>query len=216
MFESSSDASVTFVIDKNMAQKLTEATTSRSVSRSLSPEIMDGLYLEISLNGGYNETKTVPVEENTVVKFENIPVGINLYAEASAYKTENGQKIVFYEGKSENVTIRAGENSISLAMRKTDDEEVWSVKIYVSANGDNELNDGSKNSPLASIDAAIRKMDDADKNYTIIVDGIIEGAQTISDTDNNSILAKSVTITGKNTLVNNIPQDVLRGIGNED
>ena len=95
-FEPSDGANVSFTIDKTMAQKISEEAgvrlVGRSAARSLTADEMQGLYFEITLNGSYQDSKTVPVTENATITFENVPVGSSIYARGLAYKTDAGKK----------------------------------------------------------------------------------------------------------------------------
>ncbi len=95
----------------------------KTAFRSLTEEEKEGLYVEIKLKGGYTAKETLFLAEETKAVFEEIPIGTKLYAEASAYKIENDERIIFYTGKSEEITIQEGENPISLKMRKAEVEE---------------------------------------------------------------------------------------------
>ena len=107
-------------------------------------------------------------------------------------------------------------------MRKAGSYEIDnSIKIYVSATGSDESGDGTQENPLASIAAAVALMDNENEDYTIFVDGMLGrsfnseklcAGQFIAEveaveTENWSykkkspILAKSITLRGKNSLV---------------
>ena len=55
--------------------------------------------------------------------FTDIPAETKVYAEATAYKIENDGKQILYTGRSEEITIQEGENSLSLVMKKTESVE---------------------------------------------------------------------------------------------
>lgn len=122
-FEPSDGANVSFTIDKTMAQKISEEAgvrlAGRSAARSLTADEMQGLYFEITLNGSYQDSKTVPVTENATITFENVPVGFSIYARGLAYKTDAGKKLGLYEGQSETIIVSDGTNALSLALRRS-------------------------------------------------------------------------------------------------
>ena len=122
-FEPSEGANVSFTIDKTMAQKISEEAgvrlAGRSAARSLTADEMQGLYFEITLNGSYQDSKTVPVAENATITFENVPVGSSIYARGLAYKTDTEKKLVLYEGQSETIIVSGGTNALSLALRRS-------------------------------------------------------------------------------------------------
>ena len=130
LFEADVTGSVTFCIDAVTEGIITEAASTQPAARSLTAEDIpiedtsDGLYFDISLKGEIKVQKTLSVVEGASVTFENIPVGTELWAEGTAYrteKTESGteQRVVFYSGKSENIKVRAGKNTLSLLMKKS-------------------------------------------------------------------------------------------------
>ena len=211
-------ASLCFVMDESIVQKISAEADVRnypSSSRSISAEEMDGLFFEVNLRGAEKRTKTVPVVKNAEIRFENIPVGSVLYAEAVAYSVDDGKKTVLYEGKSDSVRIEGGENFLAISLRKV------SIKIYVSATGSDESGDGTQENPLASIAAAVALMDNENEDYTIFVDGMLGrsfnseklcAGQFIAEVEaveteywsykkKSPILAKSITLRGKNPLV---------------
>lgn len=86
--------------------------------------------------------------------------------------------------------------------------------LYVSATG-SDSNDGlTLSTALASISAAVSKMNDPSKDYTIYLNGEVTGPQYIKDTSTTQkIQAGSIRIEGKNTSNNMsyLPTDILNG-----
>ena len=118
LLDGGKEASVTFTIDKATASKIAGAASSRSTARALTAGEMEGLFFDIELKGGYAAKETLPVTEGASVTFTDIPAETKVYAEATAYKIENDEKQILYTGRSEEITIQEGENSLSLVMRK--------------------------------------------------------------------------------------------------
>ncbi len=90
------------------------------------------------------------------------------------------------------------------------------TNLYVASieNGGSDNNDGlSASTPLASLQAAMNKMDDISKDYIVTLDGELLGAQTISDPKNGRIQANSIKLTAKNasSYVSTEPKDLLNG-----
>ncbi|MBQ9205138.1 MAG: InlB B-repeat-containing protein [Treponema sp.] len=123
LFENSGAGRITFSIDGETADKIFLASQSRAAARTLTAEEMEGLYFEIDLKGDYTAKKTLPVMEGATAVFDDIPVGISLYAEGSAYRVTDGEKVILYTGRSEEITIQEGKNSLSLVMKKTEPAE---------------------------------------------------------------------------------------------
>ena len=128
LFEANDTGSVTFRIDGKMAEKITEASSrsarsARAADDTALPQT-EGLFMEVSLTGGYTASKTLPVTKGATVVFDDIPVGARVSATASAYKTVQGepsddtdtQKIILYTGTSEEIKIKEGKNYLSLFM----------------------------------------------------------------------------------------------------
>ena len=218
-------ASVTFCIDGAMAQKIAEETgeslpeTDSFSSRAV--PVSEGLYVDISLKGGFEASQTIPIFDGATAVFAGIPVGTELYAETSVYKPNKNKRIAFYTGTSEKITIHEGENQLDITLEKANpqddpsqgepsqddpsqDEPVFSTTIFVSSTGSDETGNGTEEKPLGSISAATGRMKDANLDYTIFVDGEISGGQMLtatlsSDSTNKTAtaFAKSVTICGK-------------------
>jgi len=75
------------------------------------------LFLDVALKGGFLAQQTAPLLDNgTSISFEEIPEGVSVFAEASAYEKVGDEKNILYTGKSESVIINEGENIISLVM----------------------------------------------------------------------------------------------------
>lgn len=90
------------------------------------------------------------------------------------------------------------------------------TNLYVASieNGGSDNNDGlSASTPLASLQAAMNKMDDISKDYIVTLNGELFGAQTISDPANGRILANSIKLSAKNTAsyTDSEPKDLLNG-----
>lgn len=126
LFEKDDSASLAFFIDKAMVSKIRETASlteisSRSASRALTDE-NDEFFLDLSLKGGYEAEKTLPVTEGATATFSDIPVGTSVYVSGVAYRLqtegEKEVKTLYYAGESEKITIHAGDNSVSLRLKK--------------------------------------------------------------------------------------------------
>ena len=76
------------------------------------------LYLELSIKGDFNSTRTLSLAEGSSVVFEQIPVGSQIYAHVIAYDSADENSTALYEGRSETITIKSGENSLSISLKK--------------------------------------------------------------------------------------------------
>ncbi|MCR4924664.1 MAG: hypothetical protein K5917_00080, partial [Clostridiales bacterium] len=206
---------VSFSIDAKMNEKIREAAAllcqqnagafsfdqEESVDDQQSE---DGSFLTLDLKGDYSATKIVKVEKEQTVNFDAVPVDSVVWVEATAYQMANGQKTLLYTGKSQSITVAAGQNKLSLTMKRAsqgdsgqDDEseqeaepepepepepQTVYVEIYVSASGQNydatDYNQGSEDQPFKTLYDAEQKiiaLNDASANYKILVDGEITG-----------------------------------------
>lgn len=99
------------------------------------------MYLDISVisvQGDYQENRTLPLEQELTIVFDDIPIDTVVYVTASAYiieKNKNGtqKKTEFYNGKSRRLTIQEGINRINLLLNKNSFISV-SVKIITDIN----------------------------------------------------------------------------------
>ncbi len=138
LFENSGTGRITFRIDGETADKIAQESQSRAAARTLTAEEMEGLCFEIELKGDYAAKKTLPVTEGATAVFDDLPVGISLYAEGSAYRGTDGEKVILYTGRSEEITIHEGENSLSLVMKKIESTEPEPTEYTITF----ELNGG--------------------------------------------------------------------------
>ena len=104
---------VSFFFSGELASKMKNAS-SRTASND---EVGGGLFLDVALKGGFLAQQTAPLLDNgSSISFEEIPEGVSVFAEASAYEKVGDEKNILYTGKSESVIINEGENIISLVM----------------------------------------------------------------------------------------------------
>ena len=132
--------SVSFCIGDGVYSKI-------SASRAADENTEGEYYLQVSLNGGYSEEKTMPIHENTIraiMTFGDIPEGAEVWAYALIYKVFNGEKEYILEGTSEEITIAEGENALSITMTsyKGGGNKIGS-KTRPTAVGDIVFSDGS-------------------------------------------------------------------------
>ena len=185
---SSERASLSFTITGELAERLNSASSSRSATLADS-----GLYLDIALEGDYEDEKTISVSEGSTVKFENIPTGLSVYATAQAYEMDGGERFVFYEGESEKITIQEGENALSLFLQKVESDI---IRLYINETIGTEAGDGSKAKPFKTLAQACHEITDATKTYWFIVDGTLTGTQMLCNEIDN-MAGKAIVLKGK-------------------
>lgn len=213
-------ASVTFQLPKEVTQKISTAT--RSAGENTSDTDIPESFLELSLKGGYEATQTVKLTDITTVTFTEIPIGIEVWAEALIYKSENNEKRTLYTGSSDSILVTEGENKLTLKLKKSgsanteeEDPPITYIDIYVSATGDDINGDGiTMDTAFKTINRACEEIiavGHAEENYKILVSGNcnLDSTATIP-VELTSEHAKSILIDGATgTDADGVPQDVL-------
>lgn len=88
-------------------------------SRSATDTKNEFSFLEVMLKGDYEALQTVKIENGKAsISFLNIPLGIQVWAEASIYVISGEEKQILYKGKSATVTITAGDNALIIPMKQ--------------------------------------------------------------------------------------------------
>lgn len=185
-FDNQNTASVVFEIPDKFTNKV-NTRESRQILPNTSRDSLaledENFYFDIALKGGFEDSKTILLGKEKRFSFDDIPVGSELWAEAEIYKNEADSKVTLYTGKSEVITVVAGENQLALKLEKSDSEnqdssepEIIYVDIYATARtlAANELCDGSEEAPFATIADAlayITDLDNSEENYKIITSG---------------------------------------------
>ena len=171
--EGNDEASVTFTIDRATASKIAKAASSRSAARAPTSEETAGLYLDIALKGDYTASKTIAVAEGSVAQFDTIPVGVELYAEAVAYRVnDSGDKsrTILYTGKSETIKINPGMNYVELLLDGT-----GSLGVTVTIPAQNDLNLTCTTEEDSFIfSAVLQESSSSEKEYLWFVDGVAQ------------------------------------------
>ena len=73
---------------------------------------------EFSIKGDFNSTRTLSLATGSSVVFEQIPGGSQIYAHVISYDSADENSTALYEGRSETITIKSGENSLSVSLKK--------------------------------------------------------------------------------------------------
>ena len=120
MLEREEGARVSYKLDSKTIEKIRETAESESYSRRGRGVDTDSstFSMEVSVHGDYNKTLTSTISTETEVAFDGIPVGSNIYVEASIYTQTDGEKEYFYKGRSKNFTVRAGENQVVFVLKR--------------------------------------------------------------------------------------------------
>ena len=119
-FKTQRESSVTFNLDKETVSKILESSIKySSSSRAAGRAAVSDLFIDVSLCGDFEQTKTVPVEDEIQVKFTEVPVNSRVYAKAQVYKYTDSQKTeknVIYRGQSQTIVVRDTGNVLSIKL----------------------------------------------------------------------------------------------------
>ncbi len=174
----------------------------QSGEMSFGPESGDSIAFNIQRQEGATTAVAsaiiVPDTENS--NTEGRTITVQLPADNNRkYVIGIPDEIVFQSGKlyTWNVTFNTG-------------ADLSTNSFYVSATG-LDSNDGKRNSPLASFEGAVAKMNDPQADYTIYVDGTLTQYQNLYGALSPSV-AQSVTIMGANGIdpETNAPKDSIK------
>ena len=106
-------------------------------SRAAGAENLENLIVEITLtasDGSYAQTKSLDLSGDKLsLCFEDIAVGTEVFAEGISYIKADLQKDILYKGRSESVTIKEGDNSLSLALEKVYSLSLIGVNVDFAA-----------------------------------------------------------------------------------
>ena len=200
--------SVSFRIDNSAVQKIADAAEQENRNARTADEPRS-LFMDVTISGGYSESKTVPLETEGTASFEGVPVGANITVSATAYYKEADTRQDLYQGQSKPFTVRNGENQVVFVLKRIagDDDDSGSGsgsgsatanvlpenKIYVAntADGGASTNDGTEEHPLDTIENAVAKIheliEDPNNSYNsgeewgIVVMSDLQGGQILSD-----------------------------------
>ncbi len=224
-------ASVSLQFPEEVTQKITAAdriAPSRTAGEN--PDDTENaedseIFIEISLKGGYEATQTVLLTKPASVTFTEIPTGIEVWAEALIYKTENNEKRTLCTGSSDPILVTEGENQLTLKLKKSEtttveeEEEgeppITYIDIYVSATGNDDEGDGlTLYTAFKTINRACEEIiavGQSEEHYKILVSGNCTPTEpTIIPDSLTTEHAKTIVIAGANGVdADGIPQDVL-------
>ena len=182
--------SVVFIVDEALVNAVKSSVRAADSS--------EGSSFEVELSGDYNSRQSVPLIFGQKIVFENVPVKAVLHAEARIWRTlDDGDRVIRYLAKSEEIKITKGENQIRMKLEKNPDKTVWESRIYVSSiNGSDQTGDGSYESPLATIEAGLSLMASRKTDYMLKLEGSFSYTEAL--TFDSSIKAADLFLVGYN------------------
>lgn len=146
--------------------------TSGSVTLNLSQSIArlaesdsENLYIDVSLKGDYEQTKTISAATEDTVTFDELKPESQVYLEAKAYIKDatSSETVLKYSGKSDTIKIKNGDNNVTLTLTR-----IYSVTFKTNdGTGTYEvqhIRSGEKASKPAK--DPVRVSEDEDLSYT--------------------------------------------------
>ena len=108
-----------------------------------------GYTLTASIDGKEKDEQTKPVQigKETAIEFKDVRANSKIRVHLRLRNLENE---TIYFGDSEEITVKPGENNVSVTMH--------SSTIYVSEDGSDEKSGSSKESAMKTLESAFKKM----------------------------------------------------------
>ena len=178
--KSEKEGTVSFIISEEVAAKINAGANSSARTVTYSGADESEVFMDIilqSVNEEFNETATVRVANGSKAEFKSVPINLEVFVKATAYKLEKkGEhsqlRTDLYTGESEKIIVQAGqENQVKLILQKVTSDE--------GSSG----NEGSE-------DPGITPSVETTANYTVR-----EWKQTI--TDEGYVMSKETVLNGK-------------------
>lgn len=111
------ESSVSFKLDSETVQKIRNAAgkTAKPNARAADD---DNLFVEVAVHGGYEDSDIVPLQEEAIVSIDKIPVGSEIYVEATAFKQTGETRQDLYKGQSKTFKVLNSDNFVMFIMHK--------------------------------------------------------------------------------------------------
>lgn len=229
---------VSFSLDETAVQNIKAKALSRSVSYEGVSAASD-LFMEISLEGDWQESAEIPVSNGSTATFDSVPTGLSVYVKATVFKKEAAGRHDILFGRSSQFVVQSGKNNVSLVLGTANPQtpnggdpnggsgggsggggaEPGNIYIYVAASANANGTGLSDADPLGSIYDAVDYLVSLEtagqnlsaKDVTIYVMGTLVEPQAIYQTIN----VKSLTVEGLNGIdaATGEPQDVINASG---
>ena len=115
--KSPKETKVSFRLDEATVNKIVQkASDGCNASRAADLDTT-GLFIDVTLCGGTEQSKTAPLTEEVSIDFDDVPVNSRVYAKAQIYKytdSKKTQRDVIYNGQSETIVVRDRVNVLSI------------------------------------------------------------------------------------------------------
>lgn len=125
--KSEKEGTVSFIISEEVAAKINAGANSSARTVTYSGADESEVFMDIilqSVNEEFNETATVRVANGSKAEFKSVPINLEVFVKATAYKLEKkGEhsqlRTDLYTGESEKIIVQAGqENQVKLVLQK--------------------------------------------------------------------------------------------------
>ncbi len=116
------ESSVSFKLDSETVQKIRNAAgqTAKPNARAADD---DNLFVEVAVHGGYEDSDIVPLLEEAIVSIDKIPIGSEIYVEATAFKKTGEDRQDLYKGQSKTFKVLNSDNFVMFIMHKVTSSE---------------------------------------------------------------------------------------------
>ena len=77
-------------------------------------------YFVVNIGGDYKESKSVYFDDNETIytiKFNRVPVGVNVFVQANVYRPLDKDHMHYYSGRSEDIKISSGDNFVNINLK---------------------------------------------------------------------------------------------------
>lgn len=157
----------------------------------------ESLFLDISLKGEYEASRTLAVTTDMKVVFDRIPVGKKIYVEAVIYRSNpdnSNSKEVCYAGKSDYIRIGPDDNRINLRLKGAGG---LSVKVNIAESQSDLTLSYSKNGALFTFTASLSNgaassMIPSGARYIWYLDGEVQEESAASCTIDTSNMTEGI------------------------
>ena len=116
MFEKAEGSSVSFKLDSETIQKIKDAAGEAgtvNIARSAEDTAAaSSIFIEVAVHGGYEKSTVVEVTNEATISIDNIPMGSEIYLEATAFIKNDGERQNLYKGHSKKFVVRESENLV--------------------------------------------------------------------------------------------------------
>ncbi len=127
MFEKAEGSSVSFKLDSETFEKIKvaagEAESANTARSAEDTAAASSIFIEVAVHGGYEKSTVVEVTNEATISIDNIPMGSEIYLEATAFIKNDGERQNLYKGHSKKFVVRESENLVMFILYRVGDGE---------------------------------------------------------------------------------------------